>query len=248
MKLSKSTYFRVGLLIVADWLAGCQFGGSLPVQDSVDVKREQAKGQWPAELPNVMFVTDFELKAERIKLRDDIRGVLSNQPIQDDSQTSSQSVPLTDDAPEERARSIVNAMSENLVDQLRKRGFTVQRLPVSGAVLPFDGWLLQGVFTEKDDSNRIKRAVIGTNKGASSMDAQIAISDLADSDPKKPFIVFGSVKNLKKTSGAVPQVAATRFVLEKRAKTQDILKITSQIADEIVKNADKFKGKNGRTK
>jgi hypothetical protein len=54
---------------------------------------------------------------------------------------------------------------------------------------------VQGVFTEVDEGNRLKRAGIGFGKGATSMALQIAISDLAGSNPRAAFAVFGTAKD-----------------------------------------------------
>jgi hypothetical protein len=147
--------------------------------------------------------------------------------------------------PQARAREIVNGMSQSLIRNLRNKGFTAQRLSGPQATLPRDGWLLQGIFTEVDEGNRIKRAVIGFGRGATSMNVQVGVSNLASAQPQTPFILFGTVKDPKKVPGAAatmnPYVAAARFVMEKNATEKDIEKTAEQIVDEILKHTEKFK-------
>ncbi|MGZ8097250.1 MAG: DUF4410 domain-containing protein, partial [Methylosarcina sp.] len=125
------------------------------------------------------------------------------------------------------------------------KGFIARRLPGSQGALPRKGWLVQGVFTEVDKGNRIKRAVIGFGRGATRMEVQVAVSNLAGQKPKTPFIVFGTAKTPKKMPGAVvtlnPYIAAAKFVVEKDATEQDIRTTAEQIVDEIVKHNQKFK-------
>jgi hypothetical protein len=136
-------------------------------------------------------------------------------------------------------------MSQSLIRNLRNKGFTAQRLSGPQATLPRDGWLLQGIFTEVDEGNRIKRAVIGFGRGATSMNVQVGVSNLASAQRQTPFILFGTVKDPKKVPGAAatmnPYVAAARFVMEKNATEKDIEKTAEQIVDEILKHTEKFK-------
>lgn len=146
---------------------------------------------------------------------------------------------LAKDNPSERARQIVETTAESLVQALRANGMTAQRLRNTAGNLPREGWLVQGYFTEVDEGNRLKRAAIGFGRGGTSMDLQIAISDLAGSDPRAAFAVFGTAKDPNRIPGALvtmnPYVAAAKFVLQKNATERDINKTAEQIAEQIVK-------------
>ena len=146
---------------------------------------------------------------------------------------------LAKDNPSERARQIVETTADSLVQALRANGMTAQRLRKTTGNLPREGWLVQGYFTEVDEGNRLKRAAIGFGRGGTSMDLQIAISDLAGSDPRAAFAVFGTAKDPNRIPGALvtmnPYVAAAKFVLQKNATERDINKTAEQIAEQIVK-------------
>ena len=134
-------------------------------------------------------------------------------------------------------------MSQSLISGLKNKGFNAQR--VSDISTVRDGWLLQGGFTEVDEGNRLKRATIGFGQGATQMEIQVGLSDLASVNPQEPFVVFGTIKDPKKMPGAVvtmnPYVAAAKFVLEKNATTKDIQKTSEQIVGQILKYSENIK-------
>jgi hypothetical protein len=67
-------------------------------------------------------------------------------------------------------------MIRSLINSLRSKGFAPQRLPNIGSdALLQSGWCIQGVFTEVDQGNRLKRTTIGFGQGATKMDVQISI-------------------------------------------------------------------------
>jgi hypothetical protein len=104
--------------------------------------------------------------------------------------------------------------------------------------------LINGVFTEVDEGNRLKRAVIGFGQGSTQMTVQIGVSDLASKNPQAPFIIFGTIKDPGKMPGAVvtmnPYVAAAKFVMEKNASSSDVKNTAKQIVAEILKYKQKF--------
>jgi predicted RNA-binding protein with PIN domain len=240
-----SSLYLFCLTICMAFIAGCRTDGGEPppMLGGVEIRDEQMKGQWPAELPRTIYVSDFALEAEHMEGDQGVRGLLPGKRLKNIEKRLPH--PMADSNPEEQAKKIVDAMSQSLVDDLNDRGFIARRLPGSPAALPRKGWLVQGVFTEVDEGNRIKRAVIGFGRGATRMEVQVAVSDLSSQNPKNPFIVFGTVKKPKKMPGAAvtlnPYVAAAKFVMEKNATEKDIRKTAEQIADEIVKHNQKFK-------
>lgn len=238
--------YLIGLIVWMALSAGCQMhrgSDSRNVLGAVEIRDEQIKGHWPAELPRTVYVSDFILDAQRIEGDQGVGGVLPGGRLGQIGQRLPH--PMADSDPQARAREIVNDMSQSLIRNLRNKGFTAQRLSGPQATLPRDGWLLQGIFTEVDEGNRIKRAVIGFGRGATSMDVQVGVSNLASAQPQTPFILFGTIKDPKKVPGAAitvnPYVAAARFVMEKNATEKDIEKTAEQIVNEILKHTQKFK-------
>jgi hypothetical protein len=231
-------------------MTGCQMqrhAGSPSMLGAVEISGEQAKGPWPAGLPKTIYVSDFALQPEHYESDQGIGGMVPGRRLERLGQRLPH--PMANGTPEERVKKIVDTMSRSLVEHLTDKGFAAQRLPSPPQVLPREGWLLQGVFTEVDEGNRIKRATIGFGRGATRMEAQVAVSNLASANPKAPFILFGTFKSPKKMPGAVvtinPYVAAAKFVMEKNASEKDIRKTAEQIADEILKHAQKFKEQAG---
>ena len=216
-------------------IAACQAGVdsySRKVLGGVEVK-DEVRGPLPQRSPRTIYVSDFALDAESYRGDEGVRGALPGK--------LGQRLPrrLAKDNPSERARQIVETTAESLVQALRANGMTAQRLRNTAGNLPREGWLVQGYFTEVDEGNRLKRAAIGFGRGGTSMDLQIAISDLAGSDPRAAFAVFGTAKDPNRIPGALvtmnPYVAAAKFVLQKNATERDINKTAEQIAEQIVK-------------
>lgn len=199
----------------------------------IEVKDEKVKGPLPEQPPRMIYVADFALDAESYTGDQGVRGALPGRLGKRLPR------PLAKGSPSERAKQIVEAMAEALVQRLAAKGLQAQRLRNTAGNLPVEGWLVQGVFTEVDEGNRIKRAGIGFGKGTTSMDLQLGISDLASSDPRAAFVVFGTVKDPSRIPGAVvtmnPYVAAAKFVLQKNATERDIQKTAAQIVEEILK-------------
>jgi len=234
--------YLASLMVCMSWITGCQMKHD-SVLGAVEIRDEEVKGPWPAGVPKTIYVSDFALGSERLEADQGVRGFLPGSRSRKNGQRLPH--PLAHANPAEQARKIIDTMSLSLIKNLTDKGFVAQRLSNSQSVLPREGWLLQGVFTEVGEGNRIKRASIGLGRGATSMEAQVAVSNLASTTPKAPFIVFGTFKSPKKMPGAVvtlnPYVAAAKFVMEKNATEKDIQKTAEQIADEILKHAQKFK-------
>jgi len=207
----------------------------------VEVKDDKIKGPLPQSLPETIYIADFALDAENYSGDEGVRGVLPGRLGQRLPRRAMQGDPAT------RARQIVDTMAESLVERLGAKGLHAARLRNADGNLPREGWLMQGIFTEVDEGNRLKRAGIGFAKGATSMDLQVGISDLASSDPRAAFAVFGTVKEPSKIPGAVvtmnPYVAAAKFVLQKNATERDIQKTAAQIVEQIVKYEQEIKEK-----
>lgn len=227
-----SSWFYLAIFLLG--AAACQTGAdsySRKVVGGVEVK-DEVRGPLPQRAPRTIYVADFALDAESYSGDEGARGALPGRLGQRLPH------PLARDNPSERARQIVETMAESLVQDLRAKGVPAQRLRNTAGNLPGEGWLVQGLFTEVDEGNRLKRAGIGFGKGATSMDLQVAISDLASSDPRAAFAVFGTAKDPNRIPGALvtmnPYVAAAKFVLQKNATERDIKKTAEQIAEQIL--------------
>ena len=202
----------------------------------VEVQGQALKGEQPTTKPHTIFIQDFELDYDNFKADE---GVLDR--LRDRPRVLPQLRQKND--PEQKARNLVNQMSDSLQKNFENAGIAAQRIDsVKG--LPKEGWLVRGVFTEVDEGERMKRAVIGFGAGATSMEVQVSVIDLAV-NPDAPFIIFGTVKDPKQMPGAVvtrnPYVAAAKFVLEKNASEKDVKRTAHEIVQEIQKYEEKLK-------
>jgi hypothetical protein len=233
------------LVALITLMTGCQtHKASKNMMGVVEVRDEQLPSNWPKARPNIIYVRDFALDVDNFQADQGVGGVLPGRLRGRLGERMPHPMANTD--PEQQVAKIVAEMNKSLISKLKDKGYTAQRLELSGAeLLPQSGWFLQGVFTEVDEGNRLKRATIGFGQGATQMDVQVTINDLASANPKEPFIVFGTVTDPKKIPGAIvtmnPYVAAAKFVLEKNATDKDIQKTAEQIVNEILKNFEKFK-------
>ena len=208
----------------------------------VEVQGQALKGEQPTTTPQTIFIQDFELDYDNFKADE---GVLDR--LRDRPRVLPQLRQKSD--PEQEARNLVNLMSRSLQESFENAGLMAQQIEaVKG--LPKEGWLVRGVFTEVDEGNRMKRAVIGFGAGATSMEVQVSVSDLAV-NPDASFIIFGTVKDPKQMPGAVvtrnPYVAAAKFVLEKNASEKDVQRTAREIVQEIKKYREKLTGAPGTT-
>ncbi len=227
-------------------ISGCQSETLHQVTGGVVLEQEQQAGKLPVRAPHIIYVTEFELGAENIQADQGVRGLLPGLIRRRSAFSLGQALPkpLADGDPAAKAQEIVTDMSEALVKSLEAKGMPAQRMENAVGVLPREGWMVSGLFTEVDEGNRIKRAVIGFGRGATQMEVQVGVSDLAGQNPRTPFVLFGTGKEPGKIPGAVvtmnPYVAAARFVMEKNATEKDIQKTADQIATEILKFKDKI--------
>jgi len=203
----------------------------------VEVQDQTLKGEQPTKVPQTIIIKDFELASSNLDVDEGVLNHLAARP-----RVLPQLRQKND--PEQEARKLVNLMSKSLQKNFENAGITAQRIDsVKG--LPKEGWLVRGVFTEVDEGGRMKRAVIGFGAGATSMEVQVSVADLAV-DPDAPFIIFGTVKDPKQMPGAVvtrnPYVAAAKFVLEKNASEKDVTRTAKEIVQEIQKYPEKLTG------
>ncbi|HLA30009.1 MAG TPA: DUF4410 domain-containing protein [Pseudomonas sp.] len=234
-----------GLLLLAVGLGVSAYAVSETprLRGGVEIRGEALETAKPMDaLPHV-YIADFVLDAATAQAPSKAPGALPEQ--QQSGRVGvlgrlSQRLPhpLAAGNPQETARDIVERMSAELIESFVERGLQAQRISPS-ETLPRDGWLIQGVFTEVDEGNRIRRAMIGFGSGASSMNAQVTVSHLAGQAPLQPFLVLTTEKDPSKLPGAIltknPYVAAAKFVVEKNASQRDIKMTAEKIVDEILK-------------
>jgi len=179
----------------------------------------------------VVFVQNFELDAENFQSDSSLVSKLPEGPL-----PRPHVIRGKKEDPATQVQKIVNTMSNDLLKDLEKEGFTARRL-LPGDPPPSDGWLLHGVFTEVDEGNRVRRAVIGFGAGAAKMSLYADVSDL--SHPNQPLYALADNGTSGKMPGAAitmsPVAAGVKFAMEKNADSKAIKKTAEQIVDELVK-------------
>jgi hypothetical protein len=169
----------------------------------------------------LIYVSDFELDAENFQA-DEGRPKIIQRPG------------ILHKDPASEAKKLVHDMANDIVNDLKKAGYKAQRLNASDP-RPSTGVWVHGVFTELDEGNRMRRAVIGFGAGASKMDLYVAVNDLAH--PDQPlYNASESGDSGKKVGAAItmnPYVAAAKFVMEKNAPEKTIKKTAGDISQDL---------------
>ncbi len=193
----------------------------------------------PTNHPTVIYVAGFDLAAADIKSE---KGLLPAPPkLPLPFGDGGPSLVGSHKDPQKLARDLVNEMSEALMEDFFKAGFTARRL-TSTNNLPTSGWLVRGVFTEVNQGNQLQRAVIGFGKGKTDLQVVVDIADLAHGAPKK-FYELNTNAHSGKLPGAGPMIvlcpagAAARFVIAGGDLNRNVKQTAEQIVKEVGKRA-----------
>jgi hypothetical protein len=193
----------------------------------------------PGTKPATIYVADFDLDAASIKsdtgfipAPPKLPGLLGN---------TLPALPGTPKDPRRLARDLVDSMSESLVRDLTNAGLNASRL-TRGVSLPTNGWLVRGVFTEVNQGNQLRRAVIGFGAGKTDLQAIVDIADLSQGAPKR-FYELSTTADSGKAPGAGPMIAvspagaAARFVIAGKDLDKNVKQTVSKIAVEVALRA-----------
>jgi hypothetical protein len=138
------------------------------------------------------------------------------------------------------AQRLVKLMSKSLLADLRKAGLSVIWLSPTEA-RPTEGLVVSGVFTEMNEGNQMRRALIGFGAGASKMELIVRVADASQPDQSLYDVATGKSSGrrpgtmvpLNAYLGAAGFVA--KFAMTKNAPEKMIKKTASQIAAELNK-------------
>jgi Domain of unknown function (DUF4410) len=169
-----------------------------------------------------IYITDFEL---------DSVGAAA-----DASSASPLGVSPKANASAAQAQRLVKLMSENLLKDFAKAGYTAKLLR-SGDPRPDDGFLIAGVFTQVGADNRLRRAVLGSGEGAETLQLYVAARDLAYFTP--PLYQADAADASGTKPGAVIEINQTADAVEFSIKAdvadKDIKQTAQRISTELVK-------------
>jgi hypothetical protein len=178
----------------------------------------------------IVYVSDFELDAQNVKVDKggpvgEIRPGILERPRKREQRD-----------PEAQAKKLVDLMAKSLVEDLQKAGYKAQRL-AAGEARPASGAWVHGIFTEVDEGNQRRRAVLGFGAGEAKMDLYVTLTDLAH--PDTALYNVAKDDNSGKKIGAVvtmnPYVAAAKFVMEKDAPEKTVKKTAKEISVQLDK-------------
>ncbi len=203
------------------------FPAAAPAQDTAAPPAQKTPFVFsPAD--TVIYVSDFELDAENFQAdqgHSKVRPGIIQGPRHRDQDPATQ------------AKKTVDLMASSIVKDLQKAGFKAQGIGNTDA-RPSTGVWVHGVFTELDEGNRRRRAVIGFGAGEAKMDLYVTMHDLAR--PEQPLYTDTESGNSGNKPGAVitmnPYVAAAKFVMEKNAPDKTVKKTANEISDDIIKH------------
>jgi hypothetical protein len=220
---------RTPLLVLA-FLVSCGFSAALVRTSPAPASAEhQTIAPHNFTKDTKIWVSDFELDAGDVKtdkggIVGEVRPGILERPRK-----------RRERDPEVQAKKIVDLMAKSIVDDLQKSGYNAERL-LPGATPPATGAWVHGVFTEVDEGNRRRRAIVGFGSGEAKMDLYVTLTDLAA--PQKPLYEGEDNQNSGKKLGAVitmnPYVAAAKFVMEKQATDKTVKKTATDISKEVV--------------
>lgn len=185
--------------------------------------------------PARIYVADFDLQAARIQ---EERGLLPPLELPDPIRRI---LPHQTDDPNEMAVKLVNLMSDSIVTDLAKAGYSATKL-APGQQMPSDGWLVRGVFTQVQEGNQLRRAVIGFGAGKTDLQVVTSINRLADGPPKPLYEVQTDATSGNGPGGAAMIVlnppagaamAVVRCTLAGNDLNTNVKKTAKQIAVQI---------------
>jgi hypothetical protein len=174
--------------------------------------------QWdtPATQGMAVYVADFELSAAPAST--------SDRPSPPDKDKPDQGLQL-------RSRQIQEYFAETLVNTLRKQGYSSSRKQD----LPAKGILLQGVFAESDQKNRIRPALLGSGSQGTKLLLYVGVFD--QKSVNQPLYKEAPVQEPDPNYGPVITLNAyipmAKYEIAKDAGEEDIRQICQQIAADV---------------
>lgn len=181
-------------------------------------------GEAPKKVP--VYVTNFELDVE--PLPSDRRP-----PAPPPNPAQPGSKPEPPDAAKQ-ASYLVDAMASKLVAALQKAGYPARRLrPRNNR--PDNGVQIRGIFTEVDNENHWRRAVIRSGDDKGKINAMVAVSNLAR--PDQPLYELAPLPGNTNKPGAVitlsPYVPLEKFELDKDSDDNAFARIASRVVADL---------------
>jgi hypothetical protein len=205
-------------------LAGCANGTKVDVvRDTTATIRAK---------PSVVYVMDFDLDADKIKL-DPRRAGAERCPVGSLLKDVKHSLGLSK-TPQEEARELIDLMAKSIAEGLSKAGLEAHRM-ASNAPLPKDGWVVRGTFLQVDEGDRLRRAVSGS--GATDIQVAVTVYDLAASPKTASLLQLDTDAKSAKSPHAMgrmsPYSIALKYVLAGYDLDRNAKQTGAKIAEEV---------------
>lgn len=210
------------------------FSGTMAGCGTAKIAARNEIGVAPTAKPAMIYVADFELEAATIKsergllsMPGKLPGPLGEMPLH---------LPGAPKDSQALAHELVDSMSTSIVKDLAKNGVMSRRL-TPGQPVPTNGWLVRGVFTEVNQGNQLRRAMIGFGAGKTDLQVLVDFNDLTKGAPR-PFYQVSTTADSGKAPGAAPTIilgpagAAARFVIAGQDLNRNVKQTAAKIAAE----------------
>ncbi|HEV2437246.1 MAG TPA: DUF4410 domain-containing protein [Verrucomicrobiae bacterium] len=230
---SVSLRFKTGFLVAAFATLGA---GLMAGCSSARVTGTRDLSAAPADKPAVVYVANFELQAENVKKTGSALTPLGRSgPVRNFLLGQS-------DDPQALADKLVNLMADSIVQELANKGILAIRQE-TGDPLPTTGWLVRGVFTEVQQGNRLRRAVVGLGFGGTDLQVETITDHLSNGAPQ-PFYQIDTSASSGKAPGAAativlsPLSVPVHFVLTRGDLDKNVKQTAAKIADEVAQRVE----------
>jgi hypothetical protein len=208
-----------------------------------------AYGQDPPARSIPVYVSDFELSATTSKpsspLEQTPRTAAPAQKPQrrTTGSSASDSTPASvyqdADVPYIQARRLIDFFSTTLLHTLQKSGYAAA--PQLGA-RPSNGVLIRGIFTEYDDMNRVRRAILGSASASPKFALYVGIFNL--SHPDQPLYEPAAVQSPDNRYGPIitlnNYIPLAKYELDKKPTQEDVRRICSLMVRDLSSLLDRF--------
>ncbi|HKW33561.1 MAG TPA: DUF4410 domain-containing protein [Candidatus Acidoferrum sp.] len=225
-----------------------------PLANSLPPPSEAAA---PADAP-IVYVSDFDLDVVQPKPKPKPRatGTSMRRKVGSTSRSSS-GVPRTgpspaseptnsqgadsdaseasqEETPADQAKTLVKAVTENLIRALTKAGFDARHLAANEPP-PKTGVRIRGVFAEADEMNRARRLLVGGEPAGPNLILYVGVNNLKN--PEQPLYVLADPPSNDPRHGPVITVTsyapAARYELSRDPSGEELEKLSQKIAADL---------------
>lgn len=130
-----------------------------------------------------------------------------------------------------RSHQVQDYFADTLIERLRKQGYSSSR----NEALPGKGILLEGVFAETDQKNRIRRALLGSESPGSKLTLYVGAFDR--NNVSQPLYVEAPVQEPHPNYGPVitlnSYIPMAKYEINKNIAEEDVRNTCAQIAADL---------------